>query len=80
MPLVQDRSLTLLTGSPVRYNCATDAPFLCGNIYVLSFVYLSRNIAPLPPHGGCHRYLCMLLLWEMSQFPVAMVTEWAITP
>ena len=28
MPLVQDRSLDLLTSSPVRYHCATDAPWL----------------------------------------------------
>ena len=28
MPLVQDRSLNLLTCSPARYHCATDAPCL----------------------------------------------------
>ena len=31
MSLVQDRLLDLLTSSPVRYHCATDAPPLSGD-------------------------------------------------
>ena len=31
MPLMQDRSLDLLTSSPARYHCTTDAPTIIVN-------------------------------------------------
>ena len=51
MPLVQDRSLDLLTGSPARYHCIMDAPCItilkidpkqCS--FMIQFINGKRNI------------------------------------
>ena len=54
MPLVQDRLFDLLTSSPARYHCTTDAPFgrkqkCTPNQQILMNYYINPHITHLTP-------------------------------